>query len=125
MKYTKIKSDKQYISYSDRHEKLTFKDYDKFKDEIELIEILIDEYESRTIEFKPEMNPSEVIAYLLEENEMSKSQLARELKVSRQLIGDLLNYRRDLSKSMIIKLSKRFRRNPSIFAKEDQLKNVS
>jgi len=125
MKYTKIKTDDQYNLYSDRHEKLTFKDYKKNRDEIELIEILIDEYESRTIEFKPKMNPIEVLEYLIEENNLSKAQLARDLKVSRQLITDVLNYRRDLSKSMIIKLSKRFKLNSSIFTKKYQLKNVS
>jgi len=125
MKHTKIKSDDQYNLYSERHEKLTFKDYIKHKDEIELIEILIDEYDSRTIEFKPKMNPIEVLEYLLKENEMSKSQLAREINVSRQLITDIINYSRDLTKSTIIKLSKRFKLNPSIFIKEYRLKSVS
>lgn len=125
MKYTKIKTDEQYTLYSERHEKLTFKDYKKHKDEIELIEILIDEYESRTIEFKNKMNPIEIIEYLLEENDITKSQLARELNVSRQLITDVLNYRRDLSKAMIIKLSERFKLNASLFTKEYKLKKVS
>lgn len=125
MKYTKIKNDDQYNIYSKRHEKLTFKDYKKNQDEIELIEILIDEYESRNIVFNPSMNPIEVLEYLLEENEITKSQLAREINVSRQLISDILNYRRDLSKAMIIKLSRKFKLNPSIFNKEYQLKKVS
>jgi len=61
MKYTKIKSDQQYNRYCERYETLTFKNYTKHEDEIELIEILIDEYESRTIHFNPQMNPVEVI----------------------------------------------------------------
>jgi len=125
MKYTKINSIDQYSTYCERHEKLTFKDYEKHIDEIELIEILIDEYESRTIEFEPKMNPIEVLEYLLIENGISKSQLARELDVSRQLITDILSYRRDLTKTMIIKLSKRFKLNPSIFTREYPLKKVS
>ncbi len=94
-------------------------------DEIELIEILIDEYEGRTMQFNSEMNPVEVIEYLLEENKLKKSKLARELNISRQLITDILNYRRDLSKAMIIKLSKRFNLSTSIFTKEYDLKKVS
>lgn len=125
MKYTKIKSDDQYNLYSDCHEKLTLKDYEKYRDEIELIEILIDEYESRTIHFEPKMNPVEILEYLLKENNLSKAQLSRELGVSRQLITDILNYRRDLSKTMILKLSKRFNLNTSIFTKEYTVKNAS
>jgi len=125
MKYTKIKNDDQYAIYSEQHEKLTFKNYEKHQDEIELIEILIDDYESRTMAFNPKMNPIEVLNYLLKENEMTKSQLAKALNVSRQLISDIINYRRDLSKTMIIKLSDKFKLNPSIFIKEYTLKKVS
>jgi len=71
------------------------------------------------------MNPIEIIEYLLDENNISKSQLARELNVSRQLITDVLNYRRDLSKVMIIKLSERFNLNTSLFTKKYKLKKVS
>ncbi len=125
MKYTKIKSDQQYSLYCERHEELTYQNYTEHQDEIELIEILIDEYESRTIHFNPKMNPVEVIEYLLKENNITKSQIARDLDVSRQLITDILAYRRDLSKSMIIKLSRKFKLSTAIFTKEYQLKKVS
>lgn len=122
MKYTKIKSMEQYSKYCDLHEKFAYKNYSQHEEEIELLEILIDEYENRTIPMKKSLDPVEVLAYLLEVNDLSKSQLAREVQVSRQLITDILNYRRDISKSMILKLSKRFRLNPSVFTKEYKLK---
>lgn len=121
MKYKKINNLDQYNKYCDIHEKLTYKDEKSNKEEIELIEILIDEYESRTIEFEPSLNPIELIEYLIKENQISKSQLARELKVSRQLVTDVLNYRRDISKAMILKLSKRFNINTSAFTREYKL----
>ncbi len=123
MKYTKIKSDTQYTLYCERHEELTFKNYIAHQDEIELIEVLIEEYENRTIEYNSNLNPVEVLEYLLKENNLAKSELARELNVSRQLITDILAYRRDLTKAMIIKLSKRFKLSTAIFTKEYKLSN--
>lgn len=114
----------QYNQYCDRHENLTFKDYDGNLEEIELIQILINEYENRTIEKPTGMNPVEMIEYLIDENGLSKSQLAKQLNVSRQLITDILNYRRNISKTMVNKLSERFHMNPSAFSSPYELKNT-
>lgn len=114
----------QYNKYCERHEKLTFKDYDGNIEEIKLIQILIDEYESRTIEEPKGMNPVEMIQYLVQENNLSKSQLAKELNVSKQLISDVLNYRRNISKMMVNKLAERFCLNPSAFSRPYKLKNA-
>ena len=113
----------QYNEYCEIHEKLTFENYEANLDEIELLEILIDEYEERTIEYSQEMNPVELIEYLLEENKMTKSQLAKEIKVSRQLITDILNYRRNISKSTVIKLADRFNMKHIAFNRHYMLKN--
>ena len=125
MKYTKIKSMEQYNQYCDQHEKLTFKDYEKNVEEIELIQILIDDYESRTTNPPEGMNPVEILQYLIEENGLSKSQLAKQLDVSRQLITDILNYRRNISKAMVNKLADRFSLNSSAFSRPYQLKSVT
>jgi len=124
MKYSKIKSKDQYNDYCERHEELTYKNYKKHLEEIELIEILIDEYEQRTIQTPKGMNPVEMISHLIEENSITKSQLANDLKVSRQLITDILNYRRNISKAMVNKLSIRFSLYPSAFSKPYKLKNT-
>lgn len=124
MKYSKIKSKEQYNKYCEKHEELTFKDYEANQEEIELIEILIDEFENRTIQTPKEMNPVEMLSYLLEENNLTKSQLAKQIEVSRQLITDILNYRRNISKDMINKLSNRFKLYPSAFSKPYKLKNA-
>jgi len=122
MKYTKIKSMDQYNRYSEIHESLTMENYDLNKDEIELIEILIDEYEDRTIEAPAELAPVELIESLLDLNNLSKSQLAKELEVSKQLITDILNYRRNISKSMVLKLANRFKIQQTAFSKPYKLK---
>jgi HTH-type transcriptional regulator/antitoxin HigA len=115
----------QYNQYCDQHEKLTFKDYEKNVEEIELIQILIDDYESRTTNQPEGMNPVEILQYLIEENGLSKSQLAKQLDVSRQLITDILNYRRNISKAMVNKLADRFCLNSSAFSRPYQLKSVT
>lgn len=124
MKYTKIKSIEQYNEYCEKHEELTFKNFDLHQEELELIEILIDEYENRTIQAPIKMDPVEMISYLLEENNLTKSKLAKELEVSRQLITDILNYRRNISKQMVNKLSNRFKLYPSAFSRPYKLKNA-
>ena len=123
MTYTKIKSLEQYNTYCEKHEELTFENYNSNLEEIELIEILIDEYENRVIETPKKMNPVELISYLIEENNLTKSKLAKELKVSRQLITDILNYRRNISKQMVNKLSDRFKLYPSAFSRPYKLTN--
>jgi len=123
MKYTKIKSKEQYNDYCDKHEELTLENYDSNQLEIELIEILIVEFENRVIATPKKMNPVELISYLIEENSLTKSKLAKELDVSRQLITDILNYRRNISKQMINKLSERFKLYPSAFSKPYNLTN--
>lgn len=112
----------QYNRYSEIHELLTMENYDLHKDEIELIEILIDEYEDRTMEAPSELAPVELIASLLDLNNLSKSQLAKDLGVSKQLITDILNYRRNISKTMVLKLADRFKIQQIAFSKPYKLK---
>jgi len=48
------------------------------------------------------VNPVEIVQYLLDENGLTKSQFAAQLEVSRQLITDILNYRRNISKTIYL-----------------------
>jgi len=97
----------------------------KYSEEIDLLELIIDDYDNRTIESigtSEDMNPVEILHYLMEENQMSKAELARQLNVSRQLITEILNYKRNISKKMITKLCDRFRMQPIAFSREYELK---
>ena len=42
LKYTRIKNKKQYFNYCSIHENLVFTDEDKYEDEIELLDLLIE-----------------------------------------------------------------------------------
>ncbi len=122
MKYKLISNDDQYNEYCEMHEKLTYKNYEKYEDEINLIELLIEDYENRTLEPMNEMNPVEMINYIIEEEEISKTELAKQLKVSKQLITDILSYRRAISLGMVNKLSIRFKMRPEAFTRPYKLK---
>lgn len=123
MKYKKISSLTEYNDYCNRHEFLVGESFDKNIDEIELLEILIDEYDNRVTSFKKEMNPVELLDSILEEGQISKSKLAKELGTSRQLVSDILRYRRNISKEMVMKLSRYFKMRPEAFSRPYQLKN--
>ncbi len=123
MRYKKIANDDQYSEYCERHEILVNKDYEKYRDEVELLEILIDEYEGRELEYEERMNPVELLKYLLEEEEIPRSKLAKELGISRQLVTDILKYRRGFSRSVVWKLSNYFKMNPRAFNREYELRS--
>jgi len=125
MKYKRIYNIDQYNNYCNIYEDLVTKNSKKYSEEIDLLELIIDDYDNRTIESigtSEDMNPVEILHYLMEENQMSKAELARQLNVSRQLITEILNYKRNISKKMITKLCDRFRMQPIAFSREYELK---
>jgi len=125
MKYKRIHNIDQYNEYCDTYEGLMMKEPKKYAEEIDLLELLIEDFDNRTIEsigVKEDMNPVEILQYLMDENQLSKAGLARQLNVSRQLITEILNYKRNISKKMITKLSDRFKMQPIAFSREYELK---
>jgi len=125
MKYKIIKSLSQYNEYCDAHESLMLKDELKYSDELELLELLIEDYDQRLMRKKnDDLNPVELLRSLLKESNTKQSELSKSINVSRQLISDVLNYRRNLSKEMIRKLSKFYSMNQESFSREYLLKPI-
>lgn len=125
MKYKRIRSLEQYTKYANEYEDLVLKGLKKDKDAIDLLELLIEDFDNRTIEeigIPEEMNPVELLIYLMDEHNLTKSELARNLKVSRQLITEIVNYKRNISKKMVVKLSEYFKMMPRAFTGEYELK---
>jgi len=125
MKYKRIHNVAQYNEYCNTYERLLMKGSKKYSDEIDLLELLIEDFDNRTIETignNEDMNPVEVLQYLMDENKLTKAELARQLNVSRQLITEILNYKRNISKRMITKLSGRFKMQPIAFSREYELR---
>lgn len=126
MKYKRIHSIDQYNEYCNIYEDLMMKNSKKYFEELDLLELLIEDFDNRTIASigtKEDMNPVEILQYLMDENQISKAELARQLNVSRQLITEILNYKRNISKRMITKLSNRFKMQPIAFSREYELKD--
>ena len=124
MKYKRIKNLRQYAKYTNEYEQLISKDLKKDQDVIDLLELLIEDFDNKTIEIiglKEDMNPVELLKYLLNEHELTKSELARKLNVSRQLITEIVNYKRNISKKMVMKLSQYFNMMPRAFSYEYEL----
>lgn len=123
MKYKKIKTLDQYNDYCKIHEKLIVSENAKYEDEIELLEILIDDYDNRVLEGKIEvLNPVELLKSLLRDSELSQNDLAKNIGISRQLVSDILNYRRNISKEVTIKLSGFFSMSQEAFSRKYELK---
>lgn len=122
MKYKKIASLEQYNKYCNLHEKYGLTDEVKYKDELELLEILIEEYDNRKSNYTKKLNPVELLDSIMQEENISKAELARDLGTTRQLISDILRYRRNISKNMVAKLSERFAMRPEAFSRPYQLK---
>ncbi len=123
MKYKIIKSLSQYNEYCDKHEALILKDESKYSDEIELLELLIEDYDQRMMrERSTELNPVELLRTLMRDADISQTELSNVLNVSRQLVNDILGYRRNISKGMMIKLSNYFSMNQEAFGRKYYLK---
>lgn len=123
MKYKKIKTLDQYTDYCNTHEKLVQKNEKQYEDELELLEILIEEYDNRIMKSKfDELNPVELLKSLLRDSEISQAELAQSIDVSPQLISDILNYRRNISKDVVLKLSNYFSMTEKAFSRKYDLK---
>lgn len=125
MEFKRITNIKQYNKYCDLYETLVCEGLKKDIERIDLLELLIEDFDTKTIEAignPKDMEPVELLKYLLVENNLKKSDLARQLGVSRQLITEIVNYKRNISKKMVLKLSEHFRIKPSAFGADYELK---
>ena len=110
--YKRIKSEEQYQEYVNRMEELDIILLDQFdtemEDEIELIQILIEDYESQFVKNKS-LSSSELIQLLLKEHGKIASQFALELEISKSVVSEILSGKRSISKDLAIKISNRYK----------------
>ena len=83
-------------------------------DYLETLSAVIGDYEDRSCQMPTDHDPVDNLKFLLEENEMSASDLGR-LLGDRSLGSRLLNGERSLSKNHIKVLSEHFRVSPAAF----------
>ena len=116
LSYKIIKTDAQYNRYCNKLEELIGrnKKTKAVQDEIELISLLIDDYDLKHNTFK-DADPIELIRSLMKDHKMKAVNLAKLLNVSEGLVSDMLNYKKGLSKETIRLLSERFKLNQMAF----------
>lgn len=123
MKYTIIKNITQYNEYCNKHEALLLEGENSNIDEIELLELLINDYDQRMMNGKRvNLNPVELLRSLMKDSNITQSELSKAIGVSRQLVSDILAYRRNISKELVLKLSAYFSMAQEAFSSPYELK---
>jgi len=114
LKYTLIKSEEQYYEYSKILKKLVIQENEESENEIELLELLIDKWDQDHSTMN-DVDPIELLLYLMEEHQMRSKDLAEILGLSKGTVSKILNYQKGLSKASIRKLSNHFKLRQEAF----------
>ncbi len=84
-------------------------------DYIDVLGNLVTEYEEQYLPPKPKISGRRMLTFLMKQNELSVSALAREIGGHRSNLSAFLSGSRSLSKNVAMALSKRFHINVSAF----------
>ena len=122
LKFTIIKSKEQYDKYCDFLENLIALDDRKVQDEIDLLTLLIEKWDSKHNTFS-ESDPIEILKSLLIEHNLKAKDLVKILNLSKGTISKILNYHKGLSKDTIRKLSDYFKVTQETFNRPYRLIN--
>jgi HTH-type transcriptional regulator/antitoxin HigA len=91
-------------------------------DEIELLELLIDTWDSAHDVFA-DYDPVQLLQALMTENNLKQIELAAELGIGESYLSEILSYKNGFSRNMIRKLSDVFGVHPDAFRKNYELHN--
>jgi HTH-type transcriptional regulator / antitoxin HigA len=116
LKYSIIKSEEQYNQYCDILEQLLISsNTDKsLSDEIDLLTLLIEKWDEQQY-ISLNLDPIELIKFLLKEHQLLPKDLALILGLSKGTVSKILNYKKGLSKETIRKLSVYFKLSQEAF----------
>lgn len=114
LKYTIIKTKKQYNEYCNILENLVFLKKKGTADEIELLNLLIEKWDNEHNSLD-ELDPIELIKSLMESNGLKAKDLVNILELSKGTVSKILNYQKGLSKETIRKLSDYFKVSQEAF----------
>lgn len=122
LKYTIIKTKRQYNEYCNIIEELLTQDNKNISDEIDLLNLLIEKWDTEHNSFD-DLNPVELIKALMEENNLKSKDLIEILDLSKGTVSKILNYHKGLSKDTIRKLSHFFKVSQEAFNRPYKLVN--
>lgn len=123
MEYRIIKTEDQYNQYCKELYELLKTDPDQKADEIELLTLLIEKYDSENYPID-QLDPIQLLKALMEDHNLKSKDLAHLLGLSKGTVSKMLNYQKGLSKSTIRILSKAFKLNQEAFNRPYKLKNA-
>jgi len=122
LKYTVIKTEDQYNNYCNFLEDLLSKASPALDDEIELLTLLIEKWDTEHNSFS-DLDPVQLIKSLMEENNMKAVELTKLLGLTKGTVSKILNYQKGLSKETIRTLSEHFHISQEAFNRPYKLKN--
>ena len=122
LKFTVIKTIEQYNNYCNILDDLISNDEIKFQDEIELLTLLIEKWDSENNSFK-DSDPIEILKAIMDEHDLKAKDLVTILGLTKGTISKILNYQKGLSKDTIRKLSDHFKISQEAFNRPYRLKN--
>lgn len=122
LKYVIIKTKKQYNEYCNTLENLVLTDKKADNDEIELLNLLIEKWDSEHNSFN-ELNPVELLKTLMETNNLKSKDLVEILELSKGTVSKILSSQKGLSKETIRKLSDYFKVSQEAFNRPYKLTN--
>jgi HTH-type transcriptional regulator/antitoxin HigA len=123
LKYRIIKDGEQYREYCNTLEDLlTRSNSDENVDEIELLTLLIEKYDSENKTFE-EYDPIVLLQSLMKDHQMKAKDVVDLLNVSKGYVSDILHYRKGMSKEVIRKLADHFKVNQAAFNRQYSLKS--
>lgn len=122
LKFTVIKSKKQYDRYCDTLEQLLARSDKNVQDEIELLTLLIEKWDNEHNTFN-NADPVELLKYLMDDHHLKAKDLVEILDISKGTVSKILNYHKGLSKDTIRKLSEYFKVSQEAFNRPYKLVN--
>lgn len=116
LKYSVIKSKRQYAAYCKSLEELATSNNKStaIKDEIALLTLLIEKWDAEHNSFE-NVDPITLLKTLMQEKKVTSTELAGILNVSKGLVSDIMNYKKGLSKEVIRGLANYFKVSQEAF----------
>jgi len=108
LEYTIIKNREQYDKYCDILENLVLSENESVQDEIELLNLLIEKWDSENNSLMT-LDPIELLKVLMIENNLKAKDLIKILHLSKGTVSKILNYQKTLSENLQV-ISKSLRR---------------
>jgi len=122
LKYTIIRNQEQYDKYCEILEDLVSQDNSDFQDEIDILTLLIEKWDSEHNTFR-DSDPIEILKALMTDHNLKAKDLVSILDLSKGTISKILNYQKGLSKETIRKLADYFKVSQETFNQPYKLKN--